>query len=271
MKQNSSSFLLTAAVMLLVACSGPRHMGSSVQPDPALSISQQNVNAALYQNASAEVAWLQEQAYAHARLKLDANLKETWPLPTAIIVDVDETVLDNSPYEMENLALGRSYTPDTWKGWTSQASAKPIPGALAFVEYAVSQGCAVFYLTNRDHDETGATIINLAAQGFPMADSVHVLTMQGTSDKTPRQLHVQRDHSVVLYVGDQLTDYRQALKDRSNERGFPTMRAMEEELSRYFILLPNSTYGYWRDGITGKGSDAEKLLRVKGFIEERSK
>lgn len=270
MKQNSS-FLLTAAVTLLVACSGPKQLSTGGHSDPALRLSQQNVNAALYQNASAEVAWMQEQAFAHARLKLDINLLDSLNMPPAVIVDVDETMLDNSPYELENLAAGRSYTPETWKSWTSRASAKPIPGALDFVHYAVSRGCAIYYVTNRDHDEKGATIINLAALGFPMADSLHVMTMQGTSDKTPRQKMVERQHSVVLLIGDQLTDYRQVLKDRSTEHGLPAMYAMEKELERYFILLPNSTYGYWRDGITGRGTEAEKLQRVKGFIEERTK
>jgi 5'-nucleotidase (lipoprotein e(P4) family) len=238
-------------------------------PGPQAALSQQNVNAALYQNASAEVAWMYEQAYAHARLKLDANLQEAGTLPPAVIVDVDETVLDNSPYELENLLLGRTYTPDTWKAWTARAVAKPLPGALDFLRYASERGCAVFYITNRDADETAVTIANLAAYGFPMADADHVLTMAGTSDKTERRAGVQRGHRVVLMVGDQLTDYDQALKDRSVEQGVPKVMDMAAELARYFVLVPNATYGYWRDGITGRGTEEEKMERVRDFIRQR--
>lgn len=270
MKNLSKFHLVLFVVAALTACSPTRHI--AVVPaalDPQAALSQQNVNAALYQNASAEVAWLYEQAYAHARIKLDANLQETGTLPPAVIVDVDETVLDNSPYELENLLVGRTYTPDTWKAWTARAAAKPLPGSLEFLEYAASRGCAIFYITNRDADETEATITNLAKFGFPMADAEHVLTMAGTSDKTERRAIVQRGHRVVLMVGDQLTDYDQALKDRSVEQGLPTVQNMAAELSRYFIVLPNSTYGYWRDGISGRGTEEEKMKRIREFIQQR--
>ena len=73
----------------------------------------------------------------------------------------------------------------------------------------------------------------------------------------------------VLLVGDQLTDYSQVLKDREAGLGLPTLYAMSGELSKYFILLPNAAYGYWRDRITGRGGEAEKLDRVRTFIEQR--
>lgn len=266
MKHTRHFLLLT---LVLLSCGAPRALVVPASGDAAQVLSQQNVNATLYQNASAEVAWLYEQGYAFARIKLDANLAEPDSLPPAVIVDVDETVLDNSPYELENILAGRNYTPETWKAWTARAEAKPIPGALPFLRYAASRGCSIFYITNRDADELGVTITNLAKEGFPMADSAHVMVMQGTSDKTARRTSVQQQHRVVLLVGDQLTDYSQVLKDRSNQLGMPTLYALSGELSKHFILLPNAAYGYWRDRITGRGSDAEKLEGVRQFIEQR--
>jgi 5'-nucleotidase (lipoprotein e(P4) family) len=270
MKPFTQLFVAITASVALASCSGSRTVTADAgRPEASAMVSQQNVNATLYQNASAEVAWLYEQGYALARIKLDANLALPDTLPPAVIVDVDETVLDNSPYELENILAGRNYTDSTWKAWTARASAKPLPGALGFLSYAVSRGCSVFYITNRDASEKGVTITNLAQAGFPMADSAHVLTMSGTSDKTERRTAVRRDHRVVLLVGDQLTDYEQVLKDRSIDLGLPTMYTLAEQLSRNFVLLPNSTYGYWRDGITGRGTDAEKLERVRSFIQQR--
>lgn len=264
------SILALSVAIAISACCGPRTsvVDHSALPSQ-LALSQQNVNATLYQNASSEVAWLYEQGYAHARIKLDANLARTDSLPPSVIVDVDETVLDNSPYEMENLHAGRCYTPETWKQWTAKAEAKALPGAVEFLNYAVSKGCSIFYITNREADEKGVTITNLVRQGFPMADSLHVMTMESSSDKSVRRATVRRTHRVVLLVGDQLTDFEQLLKDRSVQLGLPPMYMMAEQLSRYFILLPNSTYGYWRDGITGRGSDEEKLQGVKQFIQQR--
>lgn len=266
MKHTHPFLILT---LVLLSCSAPRTVVVPAGGDAVQALSQQNVNATLYQNASAEVAWLYEQGYAFARIKLDANLAEPDSLPPAVIVDVDETVLDNSPYELENILAGRNYSPDTWKAWTARAEAKALPGALEFLRYAVSRGCSVYYITNRDADEKGATIANLAALGFPLADSAHVWTMEGTSDKTARRSAVQQRHRVVLLVGDQLTDYSQVLKDRSNQLGLPTLNALSGELSKHFILLPNATYGYWRDGITGRGTEVEKVERVRQFIQQR--
>lgn len=267
--QNRSYFLLSA-IALLVAC-GPRQQAVAPATDHGArpAIIQQNVNAALYQNASAEVAWLFEQGYAFARVKLDANLAATDSLPPAVVVDVDETVLDNSAYEVENIVMGRGYADSTWKAWTARAAAPPIPGAVDFLKYAAGRGCTVFYITNRHHSEKESTITNLRKYDFPMADAEHVLTMGESSDKTERRSSVQRSHRVVLFVGDQLTDYSQLLKDRSLELGLPGMYMMAEPLSRYFILLPNSVYGYWRDGITGRGTDAEKMRRVDDLLRQR--
>lgn len=255
----------------LWACTASRPLAGDPETEAAGELVSHNVNATLYQNASAEVAWLYEQGYAFARLKLDANLSVPDSLPPAVIVDVDETVLDNSPYELENLRAGRSYSPTTWKAWTARAEARACPGALDFLTYAASRGCAVYYITNRDADEKGATIANLARLGFPMADSAHVRTMEGTSDKTVRRDDVRRAHRVVLLVGDQLTDFEQVLKDRSVDLGLPAMYGMSAPLAKDFILLPNATYGYWRDGITGKGTAVEKRDRVRTFIEQRTR
>ena len=260
---------LLVPVLGLWSCTAQRPTAEDSEALAARELVTQNVNATLYQNASAEVAWLYEQGYAYARLKLDAQLAVPDSLPPAVIVDVDETVLDNSPYELENILAGRGYSPETWKAWTARAEAQALPGALDFLTYAASRHCSVFYITNRDADEKGATIANLARLGFPMADSAHVRTMEGTSDKTARRDSVRRTHRVVLLVGDQLTDYDQVLKDRSSGLGLPELRKRSADLSEHFILLPNSTYGYWRDGITGKGSAVEKSDRVRSFIQQR--
>lgn len=258
--------LITLAV--LSACSGQRPTATA--PSAASVLVKHNVNAALYQNASAEVAWLFEQGYAFARVKLDANLAVPDTLPPAVVVDVDETVLDNSPYEIECLSLGRSFNDSTWKAWTARAIAPAVPGALDFLAHAVERGCAVFYITNRHHSEKEATIANLRKHGFPMADDAHVVTMGETSDKTARRNAVQRTHRIVLFVGDQLTDLDQVFRDRSDAQGLPLLRQHRAELERNFILLPNSSYGYWRDAITGRGTDGEKQRRVEEFLQQRA-
>lgn len=239
-------------------------------PDRGALLAQQNVDATIYQHASAECARLYEQCYELARLKLDANLQRPHDLPPAVIVDVDETVLDNSAYQVTNIARGRSYTPATWNEWALMGAAKALPGALGFLQYAADRGCEVFYITNRDASEKNATIKNLFELRFPFADEAHVLTMEnGVSDKTDRRARVTKGHYVALLCGDQLRDFDEVFKDRSTELGLPTVKAMQDTLGRYFVLLPNPMYGTWLDAVGGK-VDSLKLERKADFLKQRA-
>ncbi|HRH37123.1 MAG TPA: 5'-nucleotidase, lipoprotein e(P4) family [Flavobacteriales bacterium] len=260
-------------------CVGVRYnAGPTV--DHAAQLSQQGADATLWQNTSAEAYWLYQQGYDHASLKLETALKDIdeekqmvdsakWDRrPTAVIVDIDETVLDNSPYQVHAIAKGRTFDQNEWKNWTDSASAKACPGALDFLKFAQSSGCEVFYITNRDIREKASTLKNLNDIGFPFADDAHLLLMEGTSDKTERRARVAASHHVVLLVGDQLRDFDERFKDRSINDGKGVVDAMSDSLSQYFILLPNPMYGTYRDVIQGKGTDAERHARMKAWFEQ---
>ncbi len=268
--------LLGLGLVLLASCHPVSQTTStSLSPAPPVvnvsaQLAQQGVDGTIYQNASAEVHRLFQQGYELARIRLDANLAKPHPLPPAVIVDIDETVLDNSPYQAANSAKGLTYSPKTWKEWTALAKAKALPGAVDFLNYAVSKGCSVFYLSNREEDEEDATVRNLVSEGFPMADAPHVMPMAGTSDKTARRVEVAKTHSIVLLVGDQLTDLDESFKDRGVGEGKPHVDAMRDTLERYFIMLPNSMYGVWLNAVSGKPDSAkagnkERYLKAKGY------
>ena len=184
-----------------------------------------------------------------------------------MIVDIDETVLDNSPYQVEAIKQGRAFDQSTWREWTDKAEARACPGALEFLRFAKGEDVEVFYITNRDIREKASTLKNLNDLGFPDADEKHLLLMEGTSDKTERRARVRATHSVVLLVGDQLRDFDERFKDRSANNGKDAVDAMADSLSEFFILVPNPMYGSWRDAIHGKGTDAEKHARMKAWFE----
>lgn len=268
--------ILGLSLMLLAGCHPLSRTASiSLPPAPArvdvsAQLAQQGVDGTIYQNASAEVHRLYQQGYELARIRLDANLARPLPLPPAVIVDIDETVLDNSPYQAANSAKSLTYDPGTWKEWTALAKAKALPGAVEFLNYAVSKGCTVFYISNREVDEEDATVRNLVSEGFPMADAAHVMPMEGTSDKTARRAVVASTHSIVLLVGDQLTDFDESFKNRGAGGGKPHVEAMRDTLERYFIMLPNSMYGVWLNAVSGKVDSAktgnkERYLRANGY------
>ena len=270
--------VILVGAALLTGCAGVRFSSGS-SPDHSALIAQNGVDAVLWQNTSAEAYLLYEQVYELATWKLEARLTELdeeqqmtdsaqWiRRPLAVIVDIDETVLDNSPYQVNAIRRGRTFDLDDWRQWTDKAIAKACPGALAFLENAKAWGCEVFYITNRDVREKASTLKNLKDLGFPFADEQHLLLMDGTSDKTERRARVAATHRVVLLVGDQLRDFDERFKDRSVNFGRDAVDAMSDTLSDYFILLPNPMYGTWRDAIHGKGTDAEKLARMNAWFE----
>ena len=273
---------LLIGLTFLVACSPQRTVVETpAPPGPVVTtpapvgsdeaaLSQMGVDAVLWQSTSAEVDWIYRQGYAFAKQKLDANMSGSDARPTAVIVDIDETVLDNSPYQVNAIQRERTFDQGDWKVWTDKASAKACPGALEFLEYAKSKGCTVFYITNRDVRERASTLKNLTDLGFPFADEAHVLLMDGASDKTERRAMVGATHRIVLLVGDQLRDFDERFKDRSADYGRGVAATMADSLSKYFVLLPNPMYGTYRDIIQGKGPDAEKRQRTKAWFKSNT-
>lgn len=268
--------ILSLPFAVLVACSGSKPVA---QAPPATDVTRElslmGSDAVLWQNSSAEAYWIYKQAYEAAATKMLWNIVDVSKnytsgqprKPMAVVVDIDETVLDNSPYQVNAIKNGRIFDQNDWKVWTDKASAKASPGALDFLKAANKASCEIFYITNRDTRERATTLKNLADLGFPNADETHLLLMEGTSDKTERRARVRATHDVVLLVGDQLRDYDERFKDRSVDNGHRVVDAMADSLSKYFILLPNPMYGTSRDAIQGKGTDAEKHQRTKEWFQ----
>ncbi|MCB1033150.1 MAG: hypothetical protein KDD47_04875, partial [Acidobacteria bacterium] len=166
------------------------------------------------------------QAYRGARRSLERALEDPgWnalaseapqpddPRPPAVILDIDETVLDNSTFEGGMVRHGQPFSTAAFNRWCFEEQATAVPGALEFTRYADSRGVAVFYVTNRNHEVEEATRNNLAKLGFPLGPSEEdrVLTRfereEWQSDKETRRTEVARTYRVVLLVGDDLNDF----------------------------------------------------------------
>ena len=229
----------------------------------------QHVNAVLWFARSAEAKVLFEQAYNHAAIKLQTNLKSTEGFP-AVILDLDETVLDNSPYEIERIEDGIPYTSETWREWTARGEAPILPGAMNFLRIADSLGVEIFYISNRKQIEMKGTLQNLIDLNVPNADTSHVFLRTSTSDKTERRARVLANHDVLVYLGDNLTDLSQSLADRElSDLGMAAVNAMASDLKERFIMFPNPMYGEWEKAIYGnsyKLSSEEKLAKRKEIL-----
>ncbi len=193
-----------------------------------------------------EAAALYRQGFAVARQQLDLVLAQPAPTkPLAIITDIDETVLDNSPYQVWLIQNRETYSLKTWKKWTALASAEPLPGARDFLNYASSRGVKVFYVTNRDQDEGDATVRNLQATGFPNANHAHLLCKRTSKNKDDRREEIAKSHTVCLLLGDNLSDFSSAFDSAVLEPRAATVTNHAARFGSNWIVFPNPMYGDW--------------------------
>ncbi len=173
-------------------------------------------------------------------------------LPPAVILDVDETLLDNSPYEAGLVRTGREYDDFTWQRWCRRESAGALPGALEFTRFAAAHGVRVFYLSNRTVDLGAATLENLRKAGFPVGgDDVFLglgallpgCEMIGT-DKGCRRRIIARGHRVLMQFGDQVADFVDVVANTPEGRE-RAVEPYEGWMGERWWLLPNPTYGAW--------------------------
>lgn len=175
----------------------------------------------------------------------------------AVIVDIDETVLDNSPYQARLVREGASYDEFTWAEWCREERAAAIPGALEFARHADRLGVTVFYLSNRAADLREATLANLRRLGFPLPADRNVFLGLGTyvegceqngSEKGCRRELIARDHRVLMQVGDQLGDFVDVEANTPAGRRQAIAPYLDWIGTRWFVL-PNPTYGSWEPAL----------------------
>jgi len=218
-------------------------------------------NGTLWMQSSVERDALCRQAYSLALANLSRAMADpSWravssegdqgaDLPLAVIVDVDETVLDNHWYEARLVRDGGRYESESWARWCAEEAATAIPGALQFCQLANDLGVTVFYVTNRRLNVAGATLANLKALGFPVADDGSTLLPRvDTSNKTARRAAVAADYRVVLLMGDAGGDFHEDLAgDVASARAAAATR-FADRWGKTWIALPNPMYGGWARG-----------------------
>ncbi len=205
------------------------------------------MSVAWYQ-VSAEMEALYIQGFNIAEMRLgEVVKKEKGKL--AVVVDIDETMLNNSPIEAESILKNRSFSKEFWAEWSAKSAAEATPGSVEFANFAKSKGVEIFYISNRDSSEIGSTIANLIKVGFPYADSSHCLFKTTTSNKEPRRLEVSKTHNIVMLIGDNLGDFAEVFDHRNDNYGKSSVDSLRSMFGKKFIVLPNPMYGDWEKAI----------------------
>jgi 5'-nucleotidase (lipoprotein e(P4) family) len=243
------------------------------------------LNAELWMQTAVEYRANCLTVYALAKTRLDEALADKkWTaydqkgdyqnLPPAVILDLDETAIDNSAYEARLVVNRTSFDPKRWAEWTKAARAKAIPGAVEFTKYADAKGVKVFYVTNRDTGGKAETRRNLEALGFPMGGNVDTFLMkkdkpEWSSDaKGSRFAAIAKDYRVLLMFGDNLGDFTDKYNGSIAERA-AAFDALKAHFGHDWMVLANPVYGSWESAAYGhdyKLSDEEKRARKIGAL-----
>lgn len=265
--------LIACAVLALAACK-TAPVAPPAPPAPAApataTANDENLNAVAWVQASAEYRAVCETVYRAAADKLDAALKrKDWDalvpgerdntaagLKPAVVMDVDETVLDNSPYQARLVRNGEEYDEATWDRWVSEKKAKPVPGVVDFARAANARGITILYISNRAEHLKDATLANLKTAGLPVADDSVFLGLgtfvegceQEGSEKNCRRQLAGRKYRVLMQFGDQLGDFAQIVANTPEGRA-----QLHDQYAGWFgerwWMLPNPTYGSWEPAL----------------------
>ncbi len=227
---------------------------------------------------AAEYRALAYQAYNIARWQLDADLEKRnirrlprseRRKPPAVMVDIDETVLDNSPAQAYNIKNHIAFNLKDWYAWGDMRKAKAIPGAVEFLNYAVSRGVKIFYASNRDEVQKQATIDNLRNVGLKDVTDSDVMLRTNDSSKEPRREIILQKYRILLFVGDNLDDHSNVFERRSIADRFAEVDKAKALFGKRYIMLPNAMYGTWESAIYeyGRLTDAQKTEKRANALE----
>lgn len=234
--------------------------------------------ATLYMQKAAEYRALAYQAYNLARWQLDADLNEKnsgklpkadKKRPRAVMVDIDETVLDNSPNQAFQIRNRVSFSTKDWYAWGDMRKAKAIPGAVDFLNYADSKGVKVFLVSNRDEVQKQATVDNLKNIGLNHISDENVLLRTTESSKEARRQFILQKYRIVLSIGDNLDDHSSVFEKKSIADRFAETDKAKDLFGKQYIMLPNAMYGTWENAIYEYGhlTDAQKADKRAAALE----
>jgi 5'-nucleotidase (lipoprotein e(P4) family) len=241
-----------------------------------------NLNAVAWSQKALEHDLIYLETYRSAQSQLLSALKDKdWDalpsddrsapyknLKPAVILDIDETVLDNSPYQARLVRSGGEYNEADWAKWCKEERARALPGAVEFTQFAAKHGVAVIYISNRAQDLDQVTLDNLRQVGLPVSGPDAFLGLGtvlrgcdqvGTEKNCRRQLVSQR-YRVLMQFGDQLGDFVSIMSNTETGRA-QAMAPYTPWIGHRWFVLPNPTYGAWEPALFNNDWSAPRERR----------
>ena len=274
-------FWLTRKKQLLVAAAlCVSFVGAPLAQTPAeAAFNQEDLNDELmmavgWMQNSAEYRELCYQAYNVAlfQVKQAVAQHQQGDKPLAIVLDADETVLDNSAFEAGLIDTDSAYSTKTWTEWCAAGEALAMPGATDFLQAVDQLGVQIFYVTNRSMDtQYEGSARNMKELGFPQVDKEHMLFKTDTSNKQPRYDAIEKRYNVVVYLGDNTGDLPLGTYHKKQTQRNAIIDAHKSQFGLKYIALPNPSYGDWEPAQYTDGDANYWALSPKQKREARKK
>jgi 5'-nucleotidase (lipoprotein e(P4) family) len=261
--------------LLSAGCSAP----INTSPAPTSRATDDRLDAILWQSTSAEYRVLAQSIYASATLHLERALSDRqWTalseqinvqhLPPAVIMDIDETVIDTARFQSQLVKNQARFNSAMWRNWLNQNQPTAVPGAVEFIAFAQARGVTVFFVTNRDRATEAATRLNLSTIAIKLPETIDTVLCANERpdwgiDKDSRRRFIAESYRVLMLFGDDLGDfiseYRVSPQARVNEA------LKQNNWGSKWFMLPNPMYGSWESSLIDFNSKltADEISRRK--------
>lgn len=218
------------------------------------------IGAYLWFQHSAEYKALMYQAYNAAESAVARDLKIKRKKKRAVILDVDETVLDNSYAGAGEIRNNTKWHEGLFGDWVKLKKATALPGARDFVKYLNGKQVEVFFISNRRDDWFEETFQNLLAEGFNIKRE-NLILMGDVKSKESRRAEIEKKYEIILLVGDTLLDFHSDFDGKSMKERNEVVDQHRQDFGKRFIILPNPMYGDWENTLP-KTKNRSELLKV---------
>lgn len=255
----SKAVCIGAAVSVIAACSSTT--STSLAGEKAHTLS----NAVVYQTSSKEYPVLSSFVYNQAVAALPTRFENG----DVVVMDVDETVLDNSTYQKERESAGLGYSSKSWADWVKREEATLVPGVADFIDEVIQRNGKVALITNRNKQLDNHTWNNLLAHGLPLtvsntcvvgrtAEDKEVVGQEGmVNDKDLRRMQLTQGkiacsntstdtastwaapHTIIMQIGDNIEDVGGVTQESAN------VETLMPRVGTEIFILPNPMYGSW--------------------------
>lgn len=209
-----------------------------------------------YVRDAEEYAVLTRQVYRQALVAVTSAVRERTARmsgPWAVVLDIDESVLDNSTYELDRATYGLAFENVSWNAWVDRGEAGLVPGVVEFISGIRRQGGRVVFISNRDEAVRAATLGNLQRFSLWTENDKICLATDSTYPKRARRAELVEGRGncswngtpvpVLAFVGDQMGDFPAAGESDADA-------GKDDAFGRRYFILPNPLYGSWTTRVT---------------------